>query len=96
MPIYVYECEKGHIFELIQKISDPAPERCKECEAPVRKVLTSAGLIGKVAGSLSEKPPEDVPSRPDKISRLRREDVFIQKAPGFEKRAQKRRESRRS
>ncbi|WP_373048188.1 FmdB family zinc ribbon protein [Vulgatibacter sp.] len=32
MPIYEYGCEKcGNTTELMQKISDPAPEACPSC-----------------------------------------------------------------
>ena len=54
MPIYVYRCDNGHLFELLQKIGDPPPENCNECDAPVKKVLTSAGLISKTSGFSTE------------------------------------------
>ncbi|MDR2200457.1 MAG: zinc ribbon domain-containing protein [Deltaproteobacteria bacterium] len=32
MPVYEYECDDCHeIFEIYQKISDPAPSRCPGC-----------------------------------------------------------------
>lgn len=35
MPIYEYRCQKcGHELEVMQKISDPAPDPCPKCGAP--------------------------------------------------------------
>ncbi|MCC6334148.1 MAG: zinc ribbon domain-containing protein [Myxococcales bacterium] len=34
MPIYEYRCQKcGHELEVMQKVSDPAPEPCPKCGA---------------------------------------------------------------
>ena len=34
MPIYVFKCSKcNEEFEEIQKMNDPAPEKCEKCEA---------------------------------------------------------------
>lgn len=42
MPIYEYRCKKcGHSFELLQKISTPAPETCPECGAAAISRLIS-------------------------------------------------------
>lgn len=90
MPIYVYKCDKGHIFELLQKIGDPAPPHCQECDAPVKKALTTAGLIGQTSGFKSESVTPEAAARfaggEGGKAQRRREDVFIQKLPGFDKR----------
>lgn len=39
MPIYPYECEKGHRFEEIQKLSDDTLKKCKECDAKANRVM---------------------------------------------------------
>ena len=46
MPIYGYRCQAcGHDFEVMQKMSDPAPETCPSCgKAEVRKQLSAAGI----------------------------------------------------
>lgn len=46
MPIYGYQCQScGHGFEVMQKISDPAPAACPSCgKAEVRKLLSAAGI----------------------------------------------------
>ena len=46
MPIYGYQCQAcGHGFEVMQKMSDPAPATCPACgKAEVRKQLSAAGF----------------------------------------------------
>ncbi len=42
MPIYEYRCgECGHVFEEIQRYSDPDPETCPSCEAEAVDKLVS-------------------------------------------------------
>ena len=52
MPIYGYQCQAcGHEFELMQKMSDPAPSACPVCGKPeVRKQLSAAGFQLKGSG----------------------------------------------
>lgn len=52
MPIYGYQCQAcGHGFELMQKMSDPAPGNCPACgKAEVRKLLSAAGFQLKGKG----------------------------------------------
>ena len=52
MPIYGYQCLTcGHAFELMQKMSDPAPSICPVCGKPdVRKQLSAAGFQLKGSG----------------------------------------------
>ena len=52
MPIYGYLCQAcGHEFELMQKMSDPAPSVCPACGKPeVRKQLSAAGFKLKGSG----------------------------------------------
>jgi putative FmdB family regulatory protein len=51
MPIYEYRCPNGHVFELLQRIGDPAPERCEICgEGPVERVLYPVAVHFKGSG----------------------------------------------
>lgn len=52
MPIYGYQCQAcGHGFELMQKMSDPAPDSCPACgKAEIRKQLNAAGFQLKGGG----------------------------------------------
>ena len=51
MPIYEFECvPKGHIFDRLQKLSDPDPELCELCgEGPIRRRVTAPSF--RLAGS---------------------------------------------
>jgi putative FmdB family regulatory protein len=51
MPIYEYRCPNGHVFELFQRIGDPAPEQCEVCdEGPVERVLYPVAVHFKGSG----------------------------------------------
>ena len=52
MPTYEYECTHcGHSFELFQKITDNALDKCPKCSKKVRRLIGSgAGIIFKGAG----------------------------------------------
>ena len=50
MPLYEYECEAGHRFELIRKFSDPPLENCPTCGAPVHKLISSPAFQFKGTG----------------------------------------------
>jgi putative FmdB family regulatory protein len=54
MPIYEYRCPNGHVFELFQRMTDPAPEGCQECgEGPVERVLYPVAVHFKGSGFYS-------------------------------------------
>jgi putative FmdB family regulatory protein len=53
MPIYEYKCENGHIFDVMQKLSEDPLSSCVECGAPVRKVLHPVGISFKGSGFYS-------------------------------------------
>ncbi len=53
MPIYEYKCENGHVFDVMQKLSEDPLTSCVECGAPVRKVLHPVGISFKGSGFYS-------------------------------------------
>ena len=53
MPIYEYKCENGHVFDVMQKLSDDPLASCVECGAPVRKVLHPVNISFKGSGFYS-------------------------------------------
>ena len=53
MPIYEYKCENGHVFDVMQKMSEDPLKACVECSAPVRKVLQPVGISFKGSGFYS-------------------------------------------
>jgi len=50
MPIYEYRCENGHLFEVMQKMSDPPVTGCEECGAPVARVFHPVAVHFKGSG----------------------------------------------
>ncbi len=50
MPIYEYKCDNGHVFDVMQKMSDEPLTECVECGAPARRVLTAPAVHFKGSG----------------------------------------------
>jgi len=50
MPIYEYKCENGHVFDVIQRMTDEALDNCEECGAPAWRVLTPPAIHFKGSG----------------------------------------------
>ncbi len=50
MPIYEYKCEKGHVFDVIQKMSEEPLSECQECGAPAERVLHPVAVHFKGSG----------------------------------------------
>jgi putative FmdB family regulatory protein len=50
MPIYEYKCTKGHVFDVIQRMSDEPLSKCQECGAPAERVLHPVAIHFKGSG----------------------------------------------
>jgi putative FmdB family regulatory protein len=50
MPIYEYRCEKGHNFEVTQRMTDDPVLVCQTCEAPVQRVFHPVAVHFKGSG----------------------------------------------
>jgi putative FmdB family regulatory protein len=50
MPIYEYRCEKGHTFEVMQRMSDDPVTKCEVCGAPVQRVFHPVAVHFKGSG----------------------------------------------
>jgi putative FmdB family regulatory protein len=50
MPIYEYKCDNGHVFDVIQKMSDDPLTECQECGAPAARVLHPVAIHFKGSG----------------------------------------------
>src|SRR5215208_100265 len=53
MPIYEFKCENGHVFDVMQKLSEDPLSSCIECGVPVRKVLHPVSISFKGSGFYS-------------------------------------------
>jgi putative FmdB family regulatory protein len=50
VPIYEYRCENGHLFEVMQKITEEPVTQCEECGAPVSRVFHPIAVHFKGSG----------------------------------------------
>jgi putative FmdB family regulatory protein len=50
MPIYEYKCEKGHVFEVVQRMTDDPLSSCTKCTAPVQRVFHPVAVHFKGSG----------------------------------------------
>jgi putative FmdB family regulatory protein len=50
MPIYEYRCEQGHLFEVMQRITDDPVTSCETCGAPVQRVFHPVAVHFKGSG----------------------------------------------
>ena len=50
MPIYEYRCERGHTFEVMQRMTDDPLTSCSTCEAPVQRVFHPVAVHFKGKG----------------------------------------------
>jgi putative FmdB family regulatory protein len=50
MPIYEYRCENGHLFEVMQRMTDDPVEVCEICGAPVQRVFHPVAVHFKGSG----------------------------------------------
>jgi putative FmdB family regulatory protein len=50
MPIYEYRCERGHTFEVMQRMSDEPLTNCNTCDATVQRVFHPVAVHFKGSG----------------------------------------------
>jgi putative FmdB family regulatory protein len=50
MPIYEYRCERGHTFEVMQRMTDDPLTSCSTCDAPVERVFHPVAVHFKGSG----------------------------------------------
>jgi putative FmdB family regulatory protein len=50
MPIYEYRCERGHTFEVMQRMSEDPITSCTTCEASVQRVFHPVAVHFKGSG----------------------------------------------
>ena len=50
MPIYEYRCDRGHKFEVMQRMTDEPVSSCTTCEAPVQRVFHPVAVHFKGKG----------------------------------------------
>ena len=77
MPFYEYRCEKGHTFEVMQKMTDDPVTTCQTCDARVQRVFHPVAVhfkgsgfyntdYGKKGAKPAEKSSDSKPEKSDK------------------------------
>jgi putative FmdB family regulatory protein len=73
MPIYEYRCENGHLFEVMQRITDDPVTACQECGAAVQRVFhpvavhfKGSGFYNTDYGTARRKREQDASAKADK------------------------------
>jgi putative FmdB family regulatory protein len=77
MPFYEYRCEKGHTFEVMQKMTDDPVTTCQTCDAKVQRVFHPVAVhfkgsgfyntdYGKKGSKPAEKSSDSKPEKPEK------------------------------
>jgi putative FmdB family regulatory protein len=79
MPFYEYRCEKGHTFEVMQKMTDDPVTTCQTCDAKVERVFHPVAVhfkgsgfyntdYGKKGSKAAEKSSDSKPDKSEKKS----------------------------
>ena len=50
MPFYEYRCQKGHTFEVMQRMTDDPVTECEKCGKPVQRVFHPVAVHFKGSG----------------------------------------------
>ena len=50
MPIYEYRCERGHTFEVMQRMTEDPLTECQVCGSPVERVFHPVAVHFKGSG----------------------------------------------
>jgi putative FmdB family regulatory protein len=50
VPFYEYRCDKGHTFEVMQKMTDDPVSECEKCGSPVQRVFHPVAVHFKGSG----------------------------------------------
>jgi putative FmdB family regulatory protein len=53
MPVYEYRCDRGHTFEVMQRMSDDPVAVCEVCGEPVQRVFHPVAVHFKGSGFYS-------------------------------------------
>lgn len=53
MPVYEYRCSKGHQYEKTESFSAPAEQKCMQCRAKARRLISRPAVIFKGSGFYS-------------------------------------------
>ena len=75
MPLYEYECARGHRFEAIQKASEKPLTRCSICSARAKREISQPTLLHNRGVHVFDRVTKDdaLRSRPSSLKSLKRD-----------------------
>jgi putative FmdB family regulatory protein len=75
MPLYEYECERGHRFEAVQRLEDPPLARCSRCPAKAKRVISAPTLLHNRGLYVFDRQTKEdaLRSRPSSLKSLKRD-----------------------
>ena len=50
MPLYDYQCEAGHRYEIRLPFGSPSEQKCETCGKPARRLLSAPPIVFKGSG----------------------------------------------
>jgi putative FmdB family regulatory protein len=75
MPIYEYQCAKGHRFETIQKVSERPVTKCALCPAKAQRAISQPTLLHNRGIHVFDRVTKDdaLRSRPSSLKSLKKD-----------------------
>ncbi|MBI2988435.1 MAG: zinc ribbon domain-containing protein [Deltaproteobacteria bacterium] len=75
MPLYEYECARGHRFEAVQKVGDQPLKKCSVCAATAKRILSQPTLLHNRGIHVFDRATKDdvLRSRPSSLKSLKKD-----------------------
>ena len=75
MPVYEYQCAKGHRFEALQKVSERALAKCTACSAKAKRAISQPTLLHNRGIYVFDRVTKDdaLRSRPSSLKSLKKD-----------------------
>lgn len=75
MPLYEYECSKGHRFEAIQKVNDRPIKKCTVCSANAKRAISQPTLLHNAGVHVFDRVTKDdaLRARPSSLKSLKKD-----------------------
>jgi putative FmdB family regulatory protein len=75
MPLYEYECSKGHRFEAIENVSDEPRRKCLTCAAAAKRAISRPTLLHNRGVHVFDRVTKDdaLRSRPSSLKSLKKD-----------------------
>jgi len=75
MPLYEYECARGHRFEAVQKLKEKPLSKCSVCSARARRIISQPTLLHNRGIYVFDRETKDdvLRSRPSSLKSLKKD-----------------------